>query len=437
MSGVLTEADSAVASRPDRPVSRQWSGTSFERNNRSTIASFNPEADLLTGFGVAAIDSVQGPQTASASPLGVASNVPPGLVNLKQTPLGQTQGKEVRQYIIQFKNSVDNVAEQANRLVRRYHGQLSQVYDNSLKGFAAQLPVSAIRRLKQQNTIAAIYEDVPVQLAPSLTKAGQAQNSLRNRVIAQSTQSTPWGVNRVGGSNDGTGKTVWVIDTGVDYRHPDLRVDTRRAKTFVGRSATDDNGHGTHVAGTIAALNNTVGVVGVAAGATVVPVKVLDRNGSGYLSNVIAGVDHVARYGKPGEVVNMSLGGGYYQPLNDAVLRAAAKGIKFAIAAGNEARDIVTTSPASTNGVNVFTVSAIDSTDTLASFSNFGFGVDYAAPGVGVLSTWLGGSYASLSGTSMATPHVAGLLLRGTPGVNGIVKGDRDTFNEGIAFGIV
>ncbi len=445
--GVLTDHRSVEGDQR-----RQLSIQEYQVSSRSLPSSdshADSDTDLLTGYGVKSIHSSDrgtesqatfSSKTALASASSTASRssrAPSGLVNLMEVPLPPNQAQGTKQYIIQFKNSVTNISDQANRLVNRYQGQLSQVYDSSLKGFAAKLSTSALQALKQQSSIAAIYEDVPVKLGPSTAQPQQSQSNLKNRAIVQSTQSTPWGINRVGGTKDGTGKTVWIIDTGVDYKHPDLRVDTRRAKTFIGRSATDDNGHGTHVAGTIAALNNTIGVVGVAAGATVVPVKVLDKNGSGYLSDVIAGVDYVAKYAKAGEVVNMSLGGGYYQPLNDAVLRAAAKGIKFAIAAGNSAQDVATASPASTNGVNVFTVSAIDSTDTLASFSNFGAGIDYAAPGVGILSTWPGGTYTTLSGTSMATPHVAGLLLLGTPGVNGVVKGDRDTFNEGIAFGVV
>jgi subtilisin family serine protease len=169
-------------------------------------------------------------------------------------------------------------------------------------------------------------------------------------------------------------------------------VDVGRAFSAINRSnGNDDNGHGTHVAGTIAAKNDGNGVVGVAAGANVVPVKVLDRRGSGTFSGVIAGVDYVAANGSNGDVANMSLTGGGYSALDNAVSAAAAKGIKFALAAGNDGSNANNYSPARTNGGNIYTVSAINSSNVFASWSNYGNPpVDYAAPGVSVLSTWKG-----------------------------------------------
>ena len=182
---------------------------------------------------------------------------------------------------------------------------------------------------------------------------------------------------------------------------------------------------GTHVAGTIAAINNNIGVVGVAAGATVVPVKVLGGRGSGSYSGVIAGIDHVGAYGNEGDVANMSLGGGYSQAVNDAVV-AASENVKFVLAAGNESTDASNKSPASANGDNIYTISAMWEGDAWVSFSNYGSPVDYCAPGVYINSTWKNGEYNSISGTSMAAPHAAGVLLLGPAKSGGTVSGDPD-----------
>lgn len=249
-------------------------------------------------------------------------------------------------------------------------------------------------------------------------------------------QSIPWGITRIGGSSDGTGKTAWIIDTGIDISHPDLNVDESKGYNFIkpGTSPDDDNGHGTHCAGIVAALDNSIGVVGVAAGATVVPVKVLDRKGSGAYSVIIAGIDFVAANAKVGDAANMSLGGSVYQPIDDAVLNLASKGIKIAIAAGNESTDANTSSPARVNGTNIYTVSAMGTNDLWAYFSNYGNPpVDYCAPGYSIYSTYKGDSYATLSGTSMAAPHVCGLLLLGNITTDGYVINDPDGDADPIA----
>jgi subtilisin family serine protease len=158
------------------------------------------------------------------------------------------------------------------------------------------------------------------------------------------------GYNTGGRPGTGTGKTAWVIDTGIDLNHADLNVDANRSRNFVTRgkdSPADGNGHGTHVAGTIGAIDNNIDVVGVAANATLVAVRVLDNSGSGYYSWVIAGVDYVASAAKSGDVANMSLGG----PPSDSsrqcrIKNAAEKGIKFSIAAGNSSADAINYSPA-------------------------------------------------------------------------------------------
>lgn len=241
-----------------------------------------------------------------------------------------------------------------------------------------------------------------------------------------SSQCKPWGISRVGGGLSGVGKRAWIIDTGIDLTHPDLNVNTTLSTYFVGTSPADGDGHGTHVAGTIAAKDNGIGVIGVAAGAEVVAVRVFGNNDTTSNSIVLAGINYVAAHAASGDVVNMSLGGDPNPAQEEAVL--ALSGVcKVAIAAGNDTQNANFTSPARVNGPNVFTVSAMDINGRLASFSNFGNGpVDYSAPGVHIASCWLNGGYAYLDGTSMASPHVAGLLLLGTICGTSKVTGDPD-----------
>lgn len=292
---------------------------------------------------------------------------------------------------------------------------IKYTYAVALKGITVKLSSQDVEKLRNNADVLSIESDKVIALGPVETQGGKPGGG-----STQPAQSTPWGITRVGGALDGTGKTAWIIDTGVDLTHPDLSVDVSRSKSFLtgspsALSPNDENGHGTHVAGTIAALNNTIGVVGVAPGAKVVAVRVLGKTGSGTTSGVIAGIDYVAQNAAPGDVANMSLGGGVSTSLDNAVINAASLGIKFALAAGNETDDAANHSPARVNAPNVYTVSAIDVNDVFASFSNYGAGVDYAAPGVAVLSCWKGGAYNTISGTSMATPHMAGLLLSGNP----------------------
>jgi subtilisin family serine protease len=304
---------------------------------------------------------------------------------------------------------------------------IEHVYSHALQGFSGVLNEGLMRKLEKNSNVAYIEQDIELNIYQSKGK-GKPSGS-----TTQPAQESPWGISRVGGAANGAGKTAWIIDTGIDLSHPDLNVDDSRGfSAFTSgkdRGLDDGNGHGTHVAGTIAALNNDIGVVGVAAGAMVVPVKVLSARGSGSNSGVIAGVDHVAQYGHAGDAANMSLGGGVSTALDQAVLNASnISGVKFALAAGNETDDANNHSPARVNGPNVITVSAHDINDRFASFSNYGNPpVDFCAPGVSVLSTWKGDSYNTISGTSMATPHVCGILLLGNISSRGTVIGDRDS----------
>lgn len=209
-------------------------------------------------------------------------------------------------------------------------------------------------------------------------------------------------------------------------------MDAGRSVSFLsGKQSTnpdDLNGHGTHVSGTIAAIDNTQGVIGVAAVATVVSVRVLDRRGSGTYGGVIAGVDYVSANGSTGDVANMSLGGGFSQAMNDAVEGAAVfSGVKFFLTAGNESTDAGSKSPASTDGANIYTISAMGQGDNWASYSNYGNPpIDFCEPGSSISSLWKNGGYKTISGTSMATPHAAGLALLGAIRDGGSVNGDPD-----------
>ncbi len=295
------------------------------------------------------------------------------------------------------------------------------VYSAGVPGFAIRLTDSEVASLEKNPGVRGIWPDMMFILG----KPAPAPVPLPAEV-------TPPGITRVGGGATYTGtKKAWIIDTGIDLDHADLNVDAASGKTFVTRTTTpnDDNGHGTHCAGIVAAIDNAVGVVGVAAGAKVVPVKVLDKRGSGAMSVIIAGVDFVTANGVAGDAANMSLGGSVYEPLDLKVVEMAAKGILVALAAGNESDDANNHSPARANGPNVFTISACDANDVFASFSNYGNPpIDYCAPGVSILSTYNNGGLATMSGTSMAAPHACGVLLvtGGNPKTSGYVVNDPD-----------
>ena len=310
--------------------------------------------------------------------------------------------------------------------------EIVNVYSKTLSGATLKLTKVQVQQLKGKKEIAYIEQDRIVIFAPpcGTPKGGPCGEPDPG---TGGSQETPYGILRVNGITNYTGTSVaWVVDTGIDLDHPDLNVDASRGfNAFTSgkdaKSVDDGNGHGTHVSGTIAAKNNDFGVIGVAPGATVIPVKVLDSRGSGAYSGVIAGVDFVGANGKSGDVANLSLGGPVSQALDDAILAASSKGIKFALAAGNESSDANNSSPARVNGANIVTISAMDVNNKWAYFSNFGNPpVDFAAPGLAIKSTWKGGGYNTISGTSMASPHAAGVLLLGAAKTDGFVTSDPD-----------
>lgn len=202
------------------------------------------------------------------------------------------------------------------------------------------------------------------------------------------------------------GVKVAIIDTGIDYTHPDLKANYKGGYDFVNDDSypMDDNGHGTHVAGTIAALDNDIGVIGVAPDADLYAYKTLNRRGRGLISDINAAIDQAITDDM--DIISMSLGGGYSESQESLCKKAYDAGIVIVAAAGNEAGDVIY--PAAYS--SVIAVSATDYNDIITYFSNFGDEVDLAAPGVNIYSTYLGGRYATLSGTSMATPHVTGTV---------------------------
>jgi len=302
-----------------------------------------------------------------------------------------------------------------------YDREPLQVYSAAVQGFAVNLSDSEVAALGNNANVRGIWPDQMFTLAKPGTDPS-----------APPAQETPYGIKRVGGVAAYVGGAkAWIIDTGIDLDHPDLNVNGSLGRNFIATTKTpeDDNGHGTHCAGIVAAKNNTIGVVGVAPGATVVPVKVLDRRGSGAYSVIIAGVNYVAGTATPGDAVNMSLGGSVYQPIDEAVVAMANKGLFVALAAGNESDDADNHSPARANDNTIWTISACDASDKFAYFSNYGNPpVDFCAPGVGIKSTYKNGGYATISGTSMAAPHACGVLLVtiGNPKTSGYVLNDPD-----------
>jgi len=308
-------------------------------------------------------------------------------------------------YIIILK---DDVSPQ--EILKKYGvGKIHQ-YEHAFNGLAITASENQISALKSDPRVVYIENDTLVRasaqtIPPGITRIGATQSTTDSPIV------------------DFSDVTIAILDTGIDLDHPDLNVNTALSKTFAkgGRDANDKNGHGTHVAGTAAAKNNDVGVVGVAQNANLIAVKVLGNGGAGSTSDVIAGINYVISLNPVVDVINMSLGGsgscGSYQAAIDS---ANGAGITVVVAAGNESDDVVNHRPANCNGV--ITVSAIKDTDGLpggtggsgddkfASFSNYGDKVEISAPGVNVESTWKDGSYNTISGTSMASPHVAGAV---------------------------
>ncbi len=334
------------------------------------------------------------------------------------------------QYIIVFKDDDTSISDFLSTVSKKFGTQgieLMQVYENALNGLAIRVPnEKVIEAIEQLPMVDYVEQDVMAQAFA---------------------QILPTGIDRIDGdlsstrSGNGAGSVnadIAILDTGIDFKHSDLTIYHQKSfvtspsggwSSFFGSgktttsSANDDNGHGTHIAGIAAAKDNSIGSVGVAPGAKLWAIKVLDKNGSGALSTIIKGIDYVTRYANQVEVANLSLGCECKSAALDTAINNSVKaGIIFVVAAGNAGKDASSFSPA--NNPNVLAISAIGDSDgkcgskgsttgygnddTLASFSNYGSVVDLAAPGAKIYSTYKGNSYATMSGTSMASPHVAG-----------------------------
>lgn len=346
-------------------------------------------------------------------------------------PQQQSAGDKIPgQYIVVLKDDVRDPTTVAQQHARNYGAEVIQTYKHALKGYAARISAERLDEVRADPDVQFVSED---------------------RVVKAFAQTLPTGIDRIEGdasstaSGDGSGAVsnvgAAVIDTGIDLTHPDLNAKNGKNCIRSSKSANDDNGHGSHVAGTIGAKDDTTGVVGVAPGAPLYAVKVLDRNGSGSWSSVACGIDWVtANAASNGiKVANMSLGGGgsddgncgntNNDALHKAICGSVAKGVTYAVAAGNSTEDLKGFVPAAYD--EVLSVTALadfngqpgggaaatcrpDVDETAADFSNFASttadqGHTIAAPGVCIRSTWKGGGYNTISGTSMASPHVAGM----------------------------
>ena len=303
-----------------------------------------------------------------------------------------------------------------NRLGNSLEHRPDFTYRTALMGFAGTLSPAELARLNGDPAVDFIEPDRPVYATPGPPGGSPPGGGNGGGGGGESPppQELPWGIDRIdaelNGGSGGAGIAVAVLDTGVDLDHEDLANVVDGANfDKPGNPADDDNGHGTHVAGTIAAADNNLGYVGVAPNATIVAVKVLNRRGSGSYSSVIGGIDWVAaNAGAHGiKVANMSLTGyGYSASMYNAIAAATAAGVTFVVAAGNDDSNAANYSPAGFS--NVITVSALNPNDTFAYYSNWGAVVDVIAPGTNVESLWKNNGYKTISGTSMATPHVAG-----------------------------
>jgi subtilisin family serine protease len=353
--------------------------------------------------------------------LAAATIAPQSLAFAQDGPDG-TNDQNGTRVIVVFHDWVPQPAQAAQQMSRAQNARLLFVYENALRGFVAEVPSTAVAAFARDARVAYVEEDQ----------------------IVYAFNDIPTGVDRIEADKNGTGGVIGsgkvvdvdiaILDTGIDHNHPDLKVvggaDCTVGGIFIGSCSTglpgDVNGHGTHVAGTAAALDNGSAVVGVAPGARLYAVKVLRDGGSGWMSGIVAGIDWVTARADVIEVANMSLGCECTSAaLDQALTNSTNAGVVYVVAAGNSAKDASTFSPANhprtiatsamadfdgkAGGVAATTCrNDVGQDDTFASFSNFGSTVNLAAPGVCINSTMPGGGYAMLSGTSMASPHVAG-----------------------------
>ncbi|MFY5897334.1 S8 family peptidase [Acinetobacter pittii] len=328
--------------------------------------------------------------------------------------LGSSEVKGIikNQYIVILNKDVGSSNEFAQGIAKQHGGKVLQTYDAVLKGFAIYLPDVAgtafVEAMKKNPKVVSVENDTIMK-------------------IDATTQSNPdWGLDRIDQKNlpldsaysylqTGSGTTAYIVDTGILSTHQQFSGRVLSGYTAIsdGNGTNDCHGHGTHVAGTVGGST-----YGVAKNVSLVPIRILGCDGSGASSNVIAGLDWILKNGKKPAVVNMSLGGDANTSLDSAVENLFNNGYVMVVAAGNSNTDACSTSPARVS--KAITVAATDSTDTRASYSNYGSCVDIFAPGSQINSSWIGSNTATkvLNGTSMATPHVVGVvaeMLQSTP----------------------
>ncbi len=316
----------------------------------------------------------------------------------------RTTGPTWSTYIVTLKASAGDSHAAAADASRRFGGRVEHVYSNALNGFAISLPDPAAARLAADPRIESVELDGVVTADAVESPATWGLDRIDQRTLPLSNSYTY--------NSTGSGVTAYIIDTGIRFSHSEFGGRATSGYDAVdGGSADDCNGHGTHVAGTVGGST-----YGVAKGVHLVAVRVLNCSGSGTTSGVIAGIDWVTGNHQSGQpaVANMSLGGGASSALDAAVRNSIAGGVAYAIAAGNgnrggKAQDACTTSPARVT--EAMTVSATDSSDQKPRWANTGTCVDWFAPGVAITSSWYTSDTATntISGTSMATPHTAGV----------------------------
>lgn len=344
-------------------------------------------------------------------------------------------GKEIpNQYIVIFKDDYSGLSDFFSAISEKadFRGvELLQVYENVLNGIAVKVPnEQVIESIEKLAMVDFVENDILAEAFAQTTSTGMDRIDADLRFI-----------NPLKG-NENVDTDIAILDSGIDLTHPDLNVYHEKSfitsntdisalfemklattTTTITTNANDDNGHGTHVAGIAAAKDNSIGTVGVAPGAKLWAIKVLDNDGVGPLSTIIKGIDYITQYADQIEVANLNLGCECKSDAFDTAIDNAVKsGIVFVVAAGNAGKDAINTSPA--NNPNVISVSAVADSDgkcgeqgsntvygaddSLASFSNYGSAIDIAAPGAKIYSTYKDDAYATMSGTSMASSHVAG-----------------------------
>ena len=292
-------------------------------------------------------------------------------------------------YVVHLRDGVE-----ARGVARAVQAQTKHVYSAALDGFAADLTDGQVRQLQRRGDVVAVEADAVFRADATQTPAIWGLDRVDQR------SNTLNGTYRYTGT--GAGVTAYVIDTGIATAHPQFGGRAANVFDAFRGNGQDCNGHGTHVAGTIGAST-----YGVAKQVQLRGLRVLNCYGSGSTSGILAALDWLRAKAARPAVANMSLGGSYSRTLNTAVQNLNAAGVFVSLAAGNENQNACNTSPASSAGT--LAVAASDRTGTRAPWSNYGSCVDLYAPGVRITSTWLGGATSTISGTSMAAPHAAGV----------------------------